>query len=138
MSVADFWNTAIPLAFIGTCLLLYAVSVIASGKFLVAAFTDSTIAWGVFKMAECFGGLTGAIIMLLVLALLGGEGFYKYAASHFGINPGQFFTLCFSSAIITVPLSGVLWLIFKFRPCRIRDSNRVDRLMVDIGRNVRN
>jgi hypothetical protein len=58
---------------------------------------------------EVILGFTGFILTFGFVSLSDGDGFYKYAALKFGIDPGQFHLLCFSSAVLTVAWSVTLW-----------------------------
>jgi len=83
---------------------------------------------------EVILGLTSFLVTFGVVAFSGGQDFY--AAHHFGIDPGQFHTLCFSSAILTVAWSASLWLLARIKPSSTPAPAKVRELMRDIARAI--
>jgi hypothetical protein len=129
-----FWDYVVLLAFITGGLLLFAVSVIFSGKCLIIIFPFHGREGNTrfFRCDEAFLGLSGVIAIYGVSAFLGGQQFYHYAASNLGIDAGPFFTLCFASAIITAILSWIFRLLTSFRPSRSQEEAHVGNLMREL------
>jgi hypothetical protein len=73
----------------------------------------------IFKLQATGGevilGFAGFIITLLPVSLIGGQAMYAFFRLQFGIDPGQFNSLCILSSFITVAWSVVLWLIHRAR-----------------------
>jgi hypothetical protein len=108
------------LGFIFSWIILLSIGVIVSGKFLAHVFPMRGMGNNYFRIPlfifrleaqndEVVLGLSGFIITLLVVAPLGGANLYHFVVASLGIDPGQFNTLCFSSAVITVAWSISLW-----------------------------
>jgi len=122
---------------------LLPAAVILSGHFLASVFPMRGVTGIIFKISlwflrlearndEVILGLAGFLITFGIVAFSGGEAFYRYAAIQFGINPGQFHTLCFASAIITVAWSVTLWLCTTVRPSRAEEQKKIKALMKEI------
>src|ERR1017187_251382 len=129
--------------FIFSWVVLLPTCVILSGKFLSSVFpmrgiskTTLRIPLWLFRIEaqndEVVLGLTAFIVTLGIVALSGGEGFYRYAAGHFGIDPGQFHTLCFASAVITVAWSVTLWRLANLGSSRKKEREQTQNLMREI------
>lgn len=132
------------IAFIFSWVILLPTSIIIAGKFLAAIFpmkgisrTILRIPLWIFRLEaqndEVILGFAGFLITFALVAFSGGQAFYKFAALQFGIDPGQFHTLCFSSAIFTVAWSATLWLLARIKPPGSGDQTKVKKLMRDIG-----
>lgn len=67
------------------------------------------------KNGEVILGFAGFIITLVIMALVCGQNVYLLFRSQFGIDPGQFNSLCILSSFITVIWAVVIWLIDKAR-----------------------
>jgi hypothetical protein len=101
--------------------LLMPIAVIVSGKFLSSVFPMANGKSQLFKISlkilviqanndEVTLGFAGFMITLVVVALTGGANFYHFTAQRFGVDPGQFNTLCFASALFCVVWSAFIWL----------------------------
>jgi hypothetical protein len=78
-------------------------------------------------------GFAGFIITLVILGVTGGEYIYIFFRSHFGIDPGQFNSLCILSSFITVLWSSILWVLHKARtsspdPAAIERDQKIIKL----------
>ena len=119
-------------------------AVIFSGMFLAAIIPMKGVKKTLFKIPlvifkleahndEVVLGFTAFLLVFAFVAFTGGETFYRYTATQFGMDPGQFHTLCFSSALFTLGLSATLWLLSQFRRLpEIEQELEVKRLMDDI------
>jgi len=56
-------------------------------------------------------GFGSFFVTFIVVTFAGGATFYKYAAQSFGIDPGQFNTLCFASGLFSVAWTSTIWLL---------------------------
>lgn len=101
------------------------IAVIISGIFLSKPFRLQVEAEQQFRIpipkifnlqatgGEVILGFAGFIMTLVPVALIGGKPIYAFFRVQFGIDPGQFNSLCILSSFITVMWSVVLWLIHR-------------------------
>jgi hypothetical protein len=114
------------LTFIFSWLAILAIGIIASGKLLAQTFklpgrlVQATDFFSVpipkvlrfqAQNDEVILGFTGFIITLFSVGSIGGGNAYTFFKSHFGIDPGQFNSLCVFSGFITVMWSFLLYLL---------------------------
>ena len=101
------------------------ISVIISGKLLSKPLYFSVKSKQIFKIplkilvieandGEVILGFTGFIITLFLVAIFGGKSVYTMVKVNFGIDPGQFNSLCMFSSFITVIWSTLLFLLYIF------------------------
>lgn len=64
---------------------------------------------------EVILGFAGFIITLVIIALVGGQAAYAFFRNQFGIDPGQFNSLCVLSSFVTVIWSVIIWLLTQVR-----------------------
>lgn len=114
--------------------ILMPISVIISGKLLSQPFRltvgpDEFFTVPIPKIlfiratgSEVIFGFTGFIITLLLLGLLAGPSAYVTFRSRFGLDPGQFNSLCILSSFITVIWSTMIWLVFT----KLHKARRID------------
>jgi hypothetical protein len=104
---------------------LMPIAVIVSGIFLSKPFRLQVESQQQFRIpipkifhleatgGEVILGFAGFILTLVPLGLIGGQSIYNFFKVQFGIDPGQFNSLCVLSSFITVIWSVALWLIHK-------------------------
>ena len=106
--------------FIFSWVILLPIAIIVSGKFLTKSvnFAVNTkqlfkIEFGILKIQatdeEVILGFAGFIITLFVSGIYGGKDVYELVKGRFGIDPGQFNSLCIFSSF-----SMVVWSCFLF------------------------
>ena len=117
----DFEATA--LRFVFSWVILMPVSVIIAGKLLARVLRvggQSEEFFGVnipklFRLHarndEVVLGFTLFIITLLVTALSAGRAIYHLFVRDFGIDPGQFNSICVLSSFLDVALSGIVFVV---------------------------
>jgi uncharacterized membrane-anchored protein len=84
-------------------------------------------------------GFAGFIITLLIIGLLGGPTVYSIFRNQFGIDPGQFNSLCIISSFVTVIWSVILWLLYKSKTA-LPDEAALerDRQIIELSRRLKN
>jgi hypothetical protein len=84
---------------------------------------------------EVILGFAGFFITLVIIALSCGQGVYVLFRSQFGIDPGQFNSLCILSSFITVIWSVIIWLTDKARTA-LPDPSALERdeLILRLGK----
>jgi hypothetical protein len=102
---------------------LMPIAVIISGKLLaqplkISIDTDQYFAIPIPKIlylrangGEVILGFAGFIITLVLTAIIGGQSAYIMFRDRFGIDPGQFNSLCIFSSFMTVIWSVLIWLL---------------------------
>ena len=117
------------------------IAVIISGRF-IARFIEfrsnrddffSLNLW-IFQIAahraEIILGLTFFIIMLLLVGFIGGAALYEMVHVSFGVNLGQFNTLCFISALLLLLGSFTVYIIMHlFAPDRLIDESEHEQVI---------
>ncbi|HEX8696444.1 MAG TPA: hypothetical protein VF746_28755 [Longimicrobium sp.] len=115
------------LRFVFSGLVLMAISVILSGKFLAQRIKLPVRSSQLFQIPlpgilkigatddEVILGFTGLIITLLATGSLFGKRAHVFFSNNFGIDPGQFNSLCILSAFLAVIWSFVLFLLLGIR-----------------------
>lgn len=108
-------------------IVLMPIAVIISGIFLSKPFKLQVDSEQKFRIpiprifhlqatgGEVILGFAGFIITLLPVSLIGGQSVYAFFRVQFGIDPGQFNSLCILSSFITVVWAVLLWLINEAR-----------------------
>lgn len=110
--------------FIFSWVILLPIAIIVSGKFLTkpVSFTVNSkqlfkIEIGILKIQatdeEVILGFAGFIITLFISAMYGGKDVYEVVKGGFGIDPGQFNSLCIFSSFSMVLWSCVLFLTIE-------------------------
>jgi hypothetical protein len=114
------------LRFIFSGLVLMAISVIICGKFLAQRIRLSVRSRQIFRIPlvilhisatddEVILGFTGLIITLALTGSAFGKQGHLFFVDRFGIDPGQFNSLCILSAFLAVVWSFALFLILGVR-----------------------
>lgn len=108
--------------FVFSWIILMPISVIITGKLLAKPIKFSVTSKQVFQIplriliiqatgGEVVLGFTGFIITLFILGVADGPDAYALVKTNFGIDPGQFNSLCMLSSFITVAWSFALFLL---------------------------
>lgn len=110
--------------FIFSWVILLPIAIIVSGKFLTKPIFFSVNTKQLFKIEigilkiqatdeEVILGFAGFIITLFVSAMYGGKDVYELVKGRFGIDPGQFNSLCIFSSFSMVVWSCALFFIIE-------------------------
>jgi hypothetical protein len=108
--------------FLFSGLVLAYVAIIVSGKLLASAFPGRRLPGQSLRLPlfimnfqaendEVIFGMTSFILTLLLTAFLGGPDFYFLFVKRFGLDAGQFNTLCIASAFFSVIWSASLYVL---------------------------
>ena len=106
-------------------IILMPISVIVTGKLLSKPINFTVNSTQLFQIplkilvvqatqGEVVLGFSGFIITLFGLAVFDGVGIYSIVKTNFGIDPGQFNSLCMFSSFATVVWSFAVFLIHAF------------------------
>lgn len=102
---------------------LMPIAVIVSGKLLSKTINFTADSEQVFKISikllkiqatggEVILGFTGFFITLFCFGTFGGKEIYDLVKANYGIDPGQFNSLCMFSSFTTVIWSAVVFIIY--------------------------
>jgi len=108
--------------FVFSWLILLPIAVIVTGKLLSRPINfgaDSKqilrIPLKIFQVeangGEVILGFACLIIVLFLVAMIGGADVYELVKTNFGIDPGHFHSICFFSSLVSVILSAALFII---------------------------
>jgi hypothetical protein len=137
------------LVFIFSAPVLGAIAVIISGNFMSKLRCLTVTSDQAFKIpllailklqasgAEVILGFAGFIVTLLIVGTMAGQPAYAMFRSSFGVDPGQFNSLCILSSFETVYWTFLLYLIGEFvkiRPDPIAKEH--DRMINQISSGV--
>jgi hypothetical protein len=139
--------------FIFSWVILLPIAVIVSGKLLSARLKLSVSSEQIFKIAilrvliiqatgaEVVLGLTGFIATLAFVGLFGGKPAYYLFRDRFGVDPGQFNSLCvlssFALVIWTIALSALIALIYWLNSVRHTKRTERDALITKLSQRKR-
>lgn len=127
--------------FIFSWVILLPIAIIVSGKFLTKPVSFSVNSKQLFKIEigiltiqatdeEVILGFAGFIITLFASAMYSGKGVYELVKAGFGIDPGQFNSLCIFSSFSMVVWSCALLIITELAKHLFsgpRDKEMVER-----------
>lgn len=102
--------------------ILLPISVIVSGKLLAQPIALSVVSEQLFKINlkilkiqstgnEVILGFAGFIITTFILGVFAGQKVYALVKINFGIDPGQFQSICFFGAFLTVLWTAIFFVI---------------------------
>lgn len=126
---------ATALKFVFSWIILTPIAIIVSGKMLAHRLmlepgSKQLFSIRIFRILtvearneEVVLGLTGFLVTLLVVGAAGGARAYALFREHFGIDPGQFNSLCVISALFLVVWAFAVYLMAK--PFRVRADSRL-------------
>ena len=145
---------AVIIKFIFSWLILLPIAVIVTGKLLSKPInfgSDSKqilrIPLKVFEIeangGEVILGFACLIIVLFLVAMVGGADTYTLVKSNFGIDPGQFHSLCFFSALVSVIVSAFLFIVHYvfskgWNTSFVEDQNRYEQTIDKLARRGEN
>ncbi|TKF23246.1 hypothetical protein FCV43_04180 [Vibrio genomosp. F6] len=112
---------AVIIKFIFSWLILMPIAVIVSGKLLSKPINFGSDSKQVLKIplkifqieangGEVILGFACLIIILFTVAMFGGADVYALVKENFGIDPGQFHSICFFSSLVSVIFSTLLFI----------------------------
>ncbi|MSQ48574.1 MAG: hypothetical protein EXR78_09385 [Deltaproteobacteria bacterium] len=139
---ADLLTQAVKVIF--SWAILMPIAVIVSGKLLSQRFSLSGKYDDQFNIRipgilrirstnqEVILGFAGFLLSLLVLGCVFGAHVYDFVKSHFGVDPGQFNSLCILSSLLTVLWSSTLYVLTAAAPPDPASAER-DRLGSEIA-----
>lgn len=110
--------------FIFSWVILMPIALIVSGKFIAQPIPLKVNSKQLFKISlgmlvveatddEVIYGFTGFIITFLLVAIIGGKDAYALVKNNFGVDAGQFNSLCILSSFSTVLWSFLLFILWK-------------------------
>lgn len=133
--------------FIFSWIVLMPIAVIIAGKFLSQIIKLEARSKQLFKIQiksmllvqatddEVIFGFTGFFITLLPIGILTGPTAYNFFRIQFGVDPGQFNSLCILSAFTTIVWSFFIFLFNKIlRPPKDAVFKERDKLIEDLSR----
>ena len=113
---------ALVLKFIFSWLILLPIAVIVTGKLLSKPINFGADSKQVLKIplkifqveangGEVILGFACLLIVLFLVAMIGGADIYELVKTNFGIDPGHFHSICFFSSLVSVIFSTILFVI---------------------------
>ncbi|EGR0399142.1 hypothetical protein [Vibrio parahaemolyticus] len=115
------WISVI-IKFIFSWLILMPIAVIVTGKLLSKPINFGSDSKQVLKIplkifqieangGEVILGFACLIIILFLVAVIGGSDIYTLVKTNFGIDPGHFHSICFFSSLVSVIFSALLFIV---------------------------